>query len=163
MILLEELAEIEYLQGLSPEHVRRIAQAARLEECLTDTVLFREGEACPFVYLVLRGSVALERDVSGQGTVPIQTVEAGELLSWSPLLQLGPMTATARTLTRCRLAVLEAARVLAMCEHEPRFGMEILRRTATAIARRLGAARRADAEHPRHPAAAHFDTNTLQG
>jgi CRP/FNR family transcriptional regulator, cyclic AMP receptor protein len=149
MILLEELAEVEFLRGLSPEYVRRIAQAARLEERLAGTVLFREGQGCPFVYLVLRGSVVLEVNALAQGAVPVQTVEAGELLGWSPLFRLGPMTATARTLTRCRLAVLDAARLLAMAEHEPRFGMGLLGRTAMTVARRLIAARRTGVENLR--------------
>jgi CRP/FNR family transcriptional regulator, cyclic AMP receptor protein len=149
MILLEELADVEFLRGLAPEHVRRIAQAAQLEECLAGTVLFREGQRCPFVYLVLRGSVVLEVNAPVQEAVPVQTVEAGELLGWSPLFRLGPMTVTARTRTRCRLAVLDAARLLAMAEHDPRFGMELLRRTATVVARRLRAARLAGVENLR--------------
>ena len=162
MILLDELAEVEFLRGLSPEYVRRIAQAARLEERLADTVLFREGESCPSVYLVLRGRVALEVGVPGRGAVSVQTVEPGELLGWSPLLRLGPMTATARTLSRCRLAVLDAAQLLALGEHEPRFGVEFLRRTAVAVARRLIAARLAAAEPLRESLPASFGTKTLQ-
>lgn len=158
MILLDELADVEFLRGLSPEYVRRIAQAAQLEECLAGTVLFREGQGCPFVYLVLRGSVMLEVNAPAQGTVPVQTVEAGELLGWSPLFRLGPMTVTACTRTRCRLAVLDAARLLAMAEHEPRFGMELLRRTATVVARRLRAARLAGAENLRE-AVLHRETH----
>jgi CRP-like cAMP-binding protein len=146
MILLEELAEVDFVRGFAPQHVRRLAQAARLEECLAGTVLFREGEICPFVYLVLCGSVGLEMKVPGRGPVLVETVRAGELLSWSPLLGTGPMTATAGTLTRCRLAVFDADQLLDMAEHEPRFGMEVLRRTATVIARRLHAARLAGVE-----------------
>ncbi len=152
MILLEELAEVDFVRGLLPEYIQRIARLARLQEYLADSVLFREGEACPFVYLLLRGIVILEMTVSGRGTVPIQAVGPGDLLGWSPLLRLGPMTATARTLTRCRLAALDAAQLLVLSEHEPRFGMEILRRTATAVARRLRAARRAGTEHSRESA-----------
>jgi CRP-like cAMP-binding protein len=129
-----------------PEYLQRIAQMARYQECLADTILFREGEACPFVYLVLCGSVTLEMTVSGRGAVPVQTVGPGDLLSWTPLLRLGPMTATGRTLTRCRLAVLDASQLLALGEHEPRFGREFLHRTATAVARRLIATRRAGVE-----------------
>jgi CRP-like cAMP-binding protein len=146
MILLEELAEVDFVRGLLPEYIQRIAQLAQLQECPAERILFREGEACSFVYLVLRGSVALEMTVSGRGTVLDQTVGPGDLLGWSPLLRLGPMTATARTLSRCRLAALDAAQLLTLGEHEPRFGIELLRRTATAVARRLIAARRAGVE-----------------
>lgn len=145
MILLDELAEVAFVRGLAPEHVRQLALLARSQECLAGTVLFREGQESASVYLVLRGNVSLEIEVSGRGPVPVQTVTAGELLGWSPVLRLGPMTATARALTRCRLAVLDAARVVALTEQDPRFGVEFLRRTAATMAQRLSAARRAGA------------------
>ena len=49
MILLEELAEVDFVRGLLPEYIQRIAQLAGLQECLADTILFHEGEVCPFV------------------------------------------------------------------------------------------------------------------
>jgi CRP-like cAMP-binding protein len=141
MVLLDELQDLAFLEGFAPEHLRQIARAAQLKEYLPGVVLFCEGRASPYVYLLLQGEVRLDIAVPGQGALPIQTLSSGELVGWSPVLRTGPMTATAHTVTRCRLAALDAAQVLAMSDQDPRFGMEFLRRTAVALAQRLRATR----------------------
>jgi CRP-like cAMP-binding protein len=73
--------------------------------------------------------------------VPIQTVGRGELLGWSPVLGLGPMTATARTRMWCRLIALDVGRIRDLCRDEPHFGVEFFQRLAVALARRLHATR----------------------
>jgi CRP-like cAMP-binding protein len=89
----------------------------------------------------LGGKVELEVRVPGVGAMPIQVVGPGELLGWSPVLQLGPMTATAQALTRCHVVAFDARRLLERCEEAPQFGMEFLRRTSATVAQRLGATR----------------------
>ncbi len=141
MVVLDELEDLTFCQGLVPEHLYTIARAARLQEHLPGKVLFREGHESPYVYLLLQGEVSLEIEVPGEGPLSVQAVGAGELLGWSPLLGLGPMTATARTTTRCRLATLAAADVLALSKQDPLFGEEFLRRTAATLSQRLRALR----------------------
>lgn len=142
MVLLEELEDLAFCQGLRPEHLHMLARAARLEEHLPGTVLFREGHGSACVYLLLKGEVNLEIEVPGERPLAVQAVGAGELLGWSPVLGLGPMTATARTTTRCRLAALATAEVLALSKLDPSFGEEFLRRTAAALSQRVHALRR---------------------
>jgi CRP-like cAMP-binding protein len=115
---------------------------SRLVEYPAGARVFRQGERCSSVYVVLRGTVAIDIDLPGQPLVTIQEVGRGELLGWSPLLRIERMTATARTLTPCRLAELNAAEILRYSERDPQFGMEFLRRTAIALSERLAATRR---------------------
>lgn len=142
MVLLDTLEDITFLHDLAPEYRSFIASVGRLKEYAAGAVLFRAGQDAADVYLLCRGIVALE--ISGPGGEPaaIQTVGPGELLGWSPLLGLGPMTATARAVTPCRAVALAADRLLALGKHDPRFGMELLRRAAAVLARRLAGTRR---------------------
>jgi CRP-like cAMP-binding protein len=137
MVLLDMLEDIDFLRGLTPEYLGHIAALGQLQEHPANTVLFREGEGCGHVYLVGRGEIALEIQVPGKGPMLIRTAGPGELVGWSPLIRQGPMTATARTLTRCRLIALDVGGMLALCQRDPAFGMELIRRTAVALARRL--------------------------
>jgi CRP-like cAMP-binding protein len=141
MVPLDELEGLAFCQGLAPEYLYLIARTARLQEHLPGTVLFREGYESPYVYVLLQGEVDLEVEVPGEGPLSVQAVEAGELLGWSSALWPGPMTATARTLTRCRLAALAAADLRALSRQDPAFGAAFLRRTAAALAQRLHATR----------------------
>jgi CRP/FNR family transcriptional regulator, cyclic AMP receptor protein len=139
MILLDMLEDLDFLQGLAPEHLRQVARIGQLREYPPGAFLFQEGKHAHEVFLVMRGEISLEVELPGRGAVPIQTVGRGELLGWSPVLGLGPMTATARTRTWCRLIALDVGRTRDLCRDEPRFGVEFFQRLAAALARRLHA------------------------
>jgi CRP/FNR family cyclic AMP-dependent transcriptional regulator len=141
MVLLDMLDDIDFLKGLAPEARGYLAAIGELREYPPGTVLFQEGKESCQVYLVSSGKVELEMRVPGVGAMPIQTVGPGELLGWSPVLQLGPMTATARALTRCRVVAFNVRRLLDRCEEMPPLGMEFLRRTSATMAQRLNATR----------------------
>jgi CRP-like cAMP-binding protein len=142
-------------QAVTPETIKTLAffspatevelgllvPVARFVEYPTGTVVFHAGAELSDVFIVTAGTVVLE--VTGPDHRPrrFQTVTAGELLGWSPLLGGGPMTATARALTDVRAIALDAMGVLDACERDPGFGYLFMRRTAAAIAARLGGTR----------------------
>lgn len=141
MSLPEGMEIIGFMRNLSPTHADLIAMLVQVKELPPGTVLFREREECLDIYFVLRGTVSLEIEVSPRTTVQVQTLGPGELLGWSPVLGLGPMTATATTADTCRIAALDVDRLLALCEHDTRFGMAFMRQLAISLARRLKATR----------------------
>jgi CRP-like cAMP-binding protein len=141
MVALDVLNEVRFLHDVPDSHLQELAAIAEVQDLPVNTVVFREGQVSSAIYLVLTGTVALEIFVPGRGAAPLHTAGPGELLGWSPVLRSGAMTATARVVSPARLIVLNASQLLAVCEHNPRFGMEIMRRTALALAVRLDATR----------------------
>jgi CRP/FNR family transcriptional regulator, cyclic AMP receptor protein len=135
------LKSLAFLAGATDDEVRQLLPAARIEEYPQDANLFREGDVLGHVFVVVTGTAALA--ISGRDRRPrrFQTVGPGELLGWSPLLGPGPMTAAARALTAVRVVVLDARAILDVCEQDPRFGYNFMRRTAATIAGRLSATR----------------------
>jgi CRP-like cAMP-binding protein len=142
MILPTEMEIIGFLHDLDEPYRHQVATMAQLKECLEGAVLFREGQDSPFLYWVLSGTVRLEVEKPDGESVEIATVSPGELLGWSPVLGRPAMTATARALTRCRLAVLDGRQVQAVCERDPRFGVAFLRQIALVLSERLSSTRR---------------------
>lgn len=140
MIMPEMLRNLSFLHDVGDADLCHIAALAEVKELPENTVVFREGDTPPHIYLVAEGRVALEVRAP-RGLVRIHTVGPGELLGWSPLLDSGPMTATARTLSPCRLVALHAMQIRALCAHNARLGVEFMRRVALALARRLSATR----------------------
>lgn len=140
MILPETLKPLSFLGDFNDDYLREIAAIAELKDLPAATVVFREGEASSNIYIPTEGRIGLEIRVP-KNSVRIFTVGPGELLGWSPLLGTARMTATARTLTPCRLVVLHAPQLLALCQHNPKLGFEFIRRTALALAQRLNATR----------------------
>jgi CRP/FNR family transcriptional regulator, cyclic AMP receptor protein len=139
--LIETLRSIAFLDGATDDDLRQIASVAQLEQYPVGATLFRENESLNCVFLVVSGSVGLEIPGPGHGVKRTYAVGPGELLGWSPLLSKAPMTATARALAFTRVVSLNAQRILALCEQDPRFGFAFMRRTAQALAKRLDATR----------------------
>jgi CRP-like cAMP-binding protein len=141
MVPLATLEKIGFLEGFPQEYLEPLARVAREVEVAANEVIFQEGEKSPSIYLVAEGRVALEVWTAGRGTTRIQTVGPGRLLGWTPLLGQGTMTATARALEPCRLVAINALQALSACSENPRFGLELMRRTALVLSRRLKATR----------------------
>jgi CRP-like cAMP-binding protein len=141
MVPLETLNNLRFLQELPDEYLQYISSVADLKEFPAGGTVFREGQSSPFIYIVVQGTISLNINVPGRGTVQLQTIGPGELLGWTPWLQQGPMTATARALAISKLLALNAGQIQAYCSHNPSFGWELTRRTAEALASRLAQTR----------------------
>ena len=141
MVLLEEFEDIDLLQKFSPLYRKQLALLATSKVFLPGSCIFQEGDPEHHIYVVAEGNVVLEIKVPGLGIVQVHQVGSGDLLGWSPILGRGRMTATARALTPCRLIALDAEQVTTLAECDNRFGMELFRSMAGALAERLRATR----------------------
>ncbi len=139
--VVDVLRKVQFLNAVSEEFLGRLALIAQAVTFPAGSLVFRQGDMSNSFYLLLDGNVALEIGASAVGSKRILTVGTGELLGWSPVLGQPRMSATARALTDVLAIELEAAACLAICESEPRFGYELMKRTAIAIAKRLEATR----------------------
>ena len=139
--LLEVLGEVGFCQDLDPSLLEQLAGVSKPVSFPLGSVIFREGEPALRLYLIHAGRVSLEICAPGVGCRRILTLGAGELLGWSAVLQQTHLTATARALEPTDMIEVEAARVLTLCEHSPRFGYEFMKRSALALAKRLSATR----------------------
>ncbi len=152
MILYDELEESGVLRHFSPASQPRVASMAQLEEVSAETRIFSQGQRSGQVYFVLEGEVALEMKGPDRDSIVVHQVGQGGLLGWSAVLHSGPRTATARALTPCRLAALDAAEVRALTQQSPQFARDVLQVTAEALGDRLRAmrGRLSDARHEPH-------------
>ena len=139
--LVDGLKEIEFLEGFDEEFVEMIASIAEPVDFDAGKVIFREGDLADCVYLIASGSVSMEVCAPALGCRRILTMEAGNLLGWSPVLGQSRFTATTRTLSPTRAFRISSSQILTLCEHNPRFGLEFMRRVALGMAKRLRAAR----------------------
>jgi hydrogenase maturation protease len=137
----ELLKTLSFLAPATDEELRLLVPVSRAESFSAGSAIFREGECVSQVFIVTEGTVALE--ISGPDHRPrrFQTISEGELLGWSPILGSAPMTASARALTDVRTVAINAKALLDVCENDPRFGFQFMRRVAAALAVRLNATR----------------------
>ncbi len=135
------LRTLAFLAPATDDELQLLIPAAQIEQYSAGSSLFHEGDHLGHVFIVTSGTVALEINGPNRRPRRIQTLGPGELLGWSPLLGTGPMTAGASALTQVRVVALDARIVLKLCETDPRFGYQFMKRAAEAIAARLNATR----------------------
>jgi CRP/FNR family transcriptional regulator, cyclic AMP receptor protein len=139
--LIETLREIRFLYDIGPMHLEQIAKFAQFRDLKEGDVVFRQGDAAQYIYLLVSGNVSLEICAAGSGCQQILTLGPGELLGWSSMLEQLSYTARARALAATRLVEIRVAQLLAMCDHDPQFGYELMRQVALALSKRLSATR----------------------
>jgi CRP-like cAMP-binding protein len=140
-VLGQLLRELQFSAPLSDSTTRKLAELLRPCDYPAGAVLFEEGAVNPWLYLILKGEVALEMCVPARGCTRILTLGPGDLLAWSSLLGDGRMTAKAIAASPTQTLAAVAKDVRAICAADPGFGFEIMQSVAQALAKRLTATR----------------------
>lgn len=137
----DQLRESSFFSDLPEEQLQNLVSIAREKEYRARQELFHEHEPAKDVYLITSGKVALVICEAGLGCRQIMEVETGDLMGWSPLLDLPRLSDTARTLTPVTAIAIDGGKLLEMCEANPHFGYQFMRRTAKVLSERLHAVR----------------------
>jgi len=104
-------------------------------------VIFREGDTANRFFLVLEGRVMLEAFNIQYGSMPVQTLEPGDVFGWSVLVPPHRWRLDARAAERTKLAVLDGPALREACEKDPGLGYALLQRFAMLLDQRLQALR----------------------
>ncbi len=139
---IDTLAAQPFLKGLSPQQLETLASDAMEVTFAAGEVIFREGDPANRFYLIKSGSVALESDGKEFDTVPIQTIQAGDVLGWSWLFEPYYWHFTARALEPTRALFIYGTRLREQCESDHDLGYELMKRMAEVVIKRLQATRR---------------------
>jgi len=136
-----------FFRSMSAEHLGLVSQRAEETTFKAGEVIFREGEPANRFYLIEEGAVALESAGGHRGHVQIQTVGSGDVLGWSWLFTPFTWHFQARALQPTRAIALDGAPLLVLCNRDPHFGFELMKRVSQVVIQRLQAARRRQLEH----------------
>jgi len=129
-----------FLAGMSPAHLRFIAENATEAHYAAGDLIFREGEAANRFFLINRGEVALQTHVAGQAAT-VQTVGAGDVVGWSWLLPPHHWHFDARAAADTDAIVIHAPRLREESEVNDALGYALMKRIANVLIERLQATR----------------------
>jgi CRP/FNR family cyclic AMP-dependent transcriptional regulator len=135
------LKDFPFTQGMDADQLELLAEIATPVQWAAGETVFREGDLDSMLYVVERGRVAIEVTIPGRGRVSILTVGPGEVFGWSSVFHDRPKTASARATEPTRALALDAARLGALCDADPRLGYLLTRRILEVVAERLKATR----------------------
>ncbi|MEO8469923.1 MAG: cyclic nucleotide-binding domain-containing protein [Chloroflexota bacterium] len=97
----EVLARLPLFSALDQRSMEAVATLAREVEAPAGTVLMREGDPADTFYLIVEGTVHVER-----AGLPLRSMTSGGFLGEIALVEVGERTATATCATDCRLLAL---------------------------------------------------------
>ena len=137
--LIKTLQETCFLHDFNLRHLEQIANIAQICDFDTNDVVFREGQPAESVYVVIFGKLSLELSPSTMYRKQLVSVGPGEMLGWSSLVEHPRFAATAVVIEPARLVRIDGERLRAMCDDDPQFGYEFMRRVMQALAKRLTA------------------------
>lgn len=138
----ETITKHAFFHGMKPEQLAVLAEGAKATAFKAGDVLFREGEPANQFFLIQSGKIALETHESADGTMPVQTLGAGDVLGWSWLFPPFVWHFQARAIEPVNVIILSGAHLLATAERHHDFGYELMKRVAQVVIRRLQATRK---------------------
>jgi CRP-like cAMP-binding protein len=139
-IVRKTVAGHSFFTGLKPKHLDALAEIAREVKLQPDEAVLKEGASASAFFLLLEGDVALATHALG-GQAMIQTLHAGDALGWSWMFEPYVWHFNAQALTPGRALKFNAKKLRELCAAKPKLGLEIYRRLAEVIMKRLQATR----------------------
>ena len=133
------LHEHPFFRDMPEERVEVLAGCAANVVFQPDEFIFRADQKAERFYVIRFGRVALESWLPQGGSIPIETVEAGDVLGWSWLFPPYKWHFDARAQTLVRALALDGVCLREKCERDPGLGFELVRRFAQVAVRRLEA------------------------
>jgi CRP/FNR family cyclic AMP-dependent transcriptional regulator len=115
-----ELRDIALFEGLSEDELERVAGWLEPIDVPSGWYLLNQGSYPEGFFVVLEGSVRVERE-----GVDVATIGAGDFFGEIALLEDDRRTATVTSVSRVRAAVMDAADFFEMCAEIPAIGHRV--------------------------------------
>jgi CRP/FNR family transcriptional regulator, cyclic AMP receptor protein len=123
--------------GLAPEARTRLAQLGRLAHLAAGEVLMNEGEPTEYMGIVLDGRIALRMRVPERGVITIVTIEPGDVVGWSAVVQPNRATSTGVALAPTELVLFAGEELRQALAADDRLAAQFYPILLRAVARRL--------------------------
>ncbi len=101
------------------------------------TVIFEQGEATDYLYLIVDGEVVISFKPDDGPALTVARVHEEGVVGWSAALGSPSYTSSAACSTNCQMLRVRGTDLRNLCEKHPETGALVLERLATVIAERL--------------------------
>jgi CRP-like cAMP-binding protein len=125
-------------EGLSAEHMDKLAGMASLVRFAPDEIIFREGDKSHYFYLVQSGRVALEVNAPGR-VLTVETLTVGDELGLTSFLEEGTRPMQARALDPVEALRFDGELLRKVCLEDRELGYALEHRLLKVFSDRLQA------------------------
>ncbi|MBI3933946.1 MAG: EAL domain-containing protein [Acidobacteria bacterium] len=114
------LQQVPYFQQLSIEVLEELAEIGSVQSWQDGRHVFRQGDHPDCMYLILKGSVAIEKVTAAGQVIPLTTANPGNFFGEMALIDGAPRSASVRTLAPSEFFVISREKftaLLSQCPH----------------------------------------------
>jgi CRP-like cAMP-binding protein len=136
MVSVDVLKHFSLFEGMDDRILKPIAEVATVKNYGAGTEIFHEGDKAEPFYLLLKGKIAVERQLPlawPNPVVTIHTVGEHQLLGWSAMVKPGLRTASARCLEDSEVVTIQGKDLVEILDHHPAEGYQVMKRLADMI------------------------------
>ncbi len=141
MISVEQLRRFPAFAGVEPESLRKLAMTADALTFERDETLFRDGDPADTLFLITGGEVDIQYHLNTDQRVTVDTLIAGDLLSWSAVVPPYQCTATAVARAHVDALAFSGPELRELLEADHNLGYGVMKDIARATSQRLSGAR----------------------
>jgi len=127
------LRQVPFLESLDDSQIDYLVKIGKRVPLTDGELLFRKGDPGRCMYVILEGRIQIYMESSDGQAAVLRVLESGQFLGEMALLDGGPRSANAMTVTPCEVFVLERASFLNLITTYP----ELLTRLLSGLTERL--------------------------
>jgi CRP/FNR family transcriptional regulator, cyclic AMP receptor protein len=131
------IAAHRFVQGMKPEHLKKLMASSMSKHFDPGEIIFREGEPANRFYLICQGKIGLESRSDGESSPLVQWLGEGDVLGWSWLFPPYYWQFGARAVEPTNAIFFYGTRLRAQCDEDPAFGYELMKRVAAVVIQRM--------------------------
>ncbi len=140
MVSVEVLKPFALFEGLGDRILKQVAEVSTSGSYPAGAEIFHEGDKAETFYLLLKGKIAVERQLPlawPNPVVTIHTVAESQLFGWSAIVKPGLRTASARCLEASEMVTIQGKDLVDILDKHPAEGYQVMKRLADMISTRL--------------------------
>jgi len=137
MLSTQDLTQLSLFQGLSPNQITLLQPYLELCDYSKDTVVFEQGDAAHYLYIVLQGELLVSYHAYDGYRITVARARHGGICGWSAVLGRPTYTAGAVCFEDSLVYRISGKALQRLCEQYPDTGIIILERLANVIADHL--------------------------
>ena len=133
---LEKYSQLAFFNGLSAADIRLLEPFFAPQTWVAGTAVFDQGDYAEYLYLVVRGEVAIRYKPDDGPVMTVTRVQPGSLFGWSAAMNNPTYTSGAVCVLDSEVLRIRGTDLRTLCEKHPELGKVILDRLAGVIAER---------------------------
>ena len=134
--MLDIVKHIPLLRGLTEAQLELLAPLFEVFACPADQIIFHQDEQAAYLYLLVKGTVALHYKPYDGARIVLTHLHAGDAFGWSSVVGGSVYTCDIRSETAVEAVRLHGRDLRRLCRDHPVLGRMLLDRLAEAVSGR---------------------------